>query len=142
MKFKSDYTTSSSSFVISLKKKPESIAEFYNMVYGDQKHGDISLLQRLFNDMPKNGMTRDELISEFIEEDWNYIKNGFNDMSWEEMLEYQKIIGKEEAESFLIGKEGNFIFSLEYEDCDGNMEGRLRESSVLDNVDHKRFSHH
>jgi len=145
IKVRADFVTnsSSSSFIIALKKKPETIGEFYDSVFGKYEYGDLGLIKRLFDDMPEQGMTKDELISEFMEEDWVYEELGWNSkLSWEEEQEFNKKKGKEESEKFLKGKDDNFIFSVEYEDHGDNMEYRLRESSVLDNLEHKTFSHH
>ena len=146
-KIRTDFVTnsSSSSFIITLKKKPQTIGEFYEDIFGDYKYGDLGLLLRLFEDMPEHSMTSEELIAEFMEEDWGYSEFGWkHEMSWEDRDKFNKQKGKEEAEKFLQGKDNDFIFSVEYEDHGDNMESRLRKSDVLDkdNVDHKRFSHH
>lgn len=64
------------------------------------------------------------------------------DMGWHESVEFNKVKGKEEAESFIKDNKNCFIFEVEYEDDGDNMENRLKDSTLIDKVNCKIFSHH
>jgi len=64
------------------------------------------------------------------------------DMGWHESVEFNKVKGKEEAELFIKNNQNCFIFEVEYEDDGDNMENRLKDSTLIDKVNCKIFSHH
>jgi hypothetical protein len=152
MKIRTDFVTnsSSSSFIIALKKRPKNIQEFIQLLYGDHDANslDMGLIQTLYNDLPSEGLSDDEIENIFQGKEWVTMFEDYDvwsKMSYQEIADYDHKIGAEKAKEFIDDIHNGsaaFVFEVEYEDHGSNYEGRLYDSDFLHLLPHQTFNNH
>lgn len=156
--------SSSSSFIIALKDKPQSAEELQKILFGDSEilaYYDCSMTTSLAAETVLEDIKEPVGLKEIIEEldcGWpevddedkrpEYPWSELNDTIEKKKQSYEKYQGEclvyntKIAESFMKKTEGMKYYIVEYCDNDGAHQSALEHGGTFDNIPHLRVSKH
>jgi hypothetical protein len=161
--------SSSSSFVLLLDKKPESVEEVFAWLFPDGTFSEdtsvdtCAIAQRVFDDLQKEMPVSKEALEESIksghhcksrftsakttkslENALNAVwSHGFGNAKADKLWEKYRLLEEKQTKAISkkMLKENKQIFILEYEDCI-ELESAIEHSGVLEKAGAHRISHH
>lgn len=152
--------SSSSSFIIGFKKKPESIDKMKDCLFPDKDHkvhpyaadymapkdvliSTVRISEAVFNDVKDQKPLSEEKLAEIL--DYGYDDNGpqYNDpkyknekggMIWEIYEKDSKTYYKKKAKELLKAHKDLVFFKVSYSDNDGNFYSAMEHGDMFENI--------
>jgi len=155
--------SSSSSFILALDKKPESIEELQKLLFGDketfpQPYGENSyptkqVAETIFNDLKDQKPATKEKIAEELGCGWVDGAPKYDDyktdsdesiggIDWEKYQKDCDEFHKKSADELMSEKKDKEFYIVEYADDDGEYFGSIEHGGTFDNIDSVRISKH